>query len=61
MTLLHKAPANLFPPERAEEVARDLRAADEDGWTFTAVHDPKGTGASYVEIRDETGEPVGRL
>lgn len=61
MTLLSNAPATLFPPERAEEIARDLRAADEDGWTFTAVHEPKGIGASFVEIRDEAGELLGKL
>ena len=61
MILNQHSVATLLPPERAEEIARDLQAADEDGWTFRAVHDPKGKGLSFVEIRDEDGELVGRL
>lgn len=54
-------PATLYTPEKAEAAAAELNAGDEDGWTYTAVHDPKGAGLSLVEIRDEDGEVVGRL
>lgn len=50
-----------FPPARAEEIARDLQAADEDGWTFTAVRASEESEFSFVEIRDEDGELAGNF
>lgn len=50
---------NLLTKEKAEILATDLNANDEDGWTYRAKHDPKGTGYSLVEIFDENGEFVG--
>lgn len=49
----------LYAPTKAEEIAAGLQAGDEDGWTYAAKHDPKGTGYSLVEIHDEDGEFVG--
>ena len=45
----------LLAPAKAEVLAAKLQASDEDGWTYTAVHDPKGTGLSYIAIFDEDG------
>ena len=51
----------LFAPAEAERIATALQAGEEDGWSYTADHDPKGTGYSRVEIRDEDGELVDYL
>lgn len=48
----------LFLPTTADRVATTLTAADEEGWTYVARHDPTERGGSYVEILDETGERV---
>ena len=50
----------LFSPERAEELAAELKAGDPD-WNYRAVHDPKGTGDSFIEVSDEDGEFVSRV
>ena len=50
----------LFAPEVAEKVAKELRASDPD-WTYTVVHDPKGTGLSFIDIHDEEGEFVAKV
>ncbi len=50
--------ARLFSRDEAERVAAEMTAADEDGWTYTADHDPAGTGYSRVEVTDEDGEFV---
>ncbi len=44
----------LFSPEAAELKAAELQKMDDD-WTYTAKHDPKGTGYSLIEIHDEEG------
>ena len=50
----------LLQPTEAERVARGLTDEDE-GWSYTAVHDPQGTGWSFIEIRERgTGILVGR-
>lgn len=49
----------LFAPEVAERVAAEMNA--DDDWTYEAVHDPKGTGYSFIRIFDEDGEFVGKV
>ena len=58
MNLLNN-PKTLYAPERAEAIAEDLNASDD--WTYVAVHDPKGTGYSYIEIYDAENELIGAL
>lgn len=50
---------NLYSRETAERIAAELTSEDEDGWRYTAKHDPTGKGLSLVEIFDEKGEFVG--
>ncbi len=50
----------LYSPEKAEALAAKMNASD-DEWTYRVVHDPAGTGYSYIEIYDEDGEFVSRL
>lgn len=50
---------NLLTKTKAEALAADLNNTDEEGWTYCAKHDPKGTGYSLVEIYDEDNEFVG--
>ena len=45
----------------AQDVADELNAEDEDGWTYKVVADPKGTGKAIIKIFDEAGEFVGNL
>lgn len=59
MKLVDTTPT-LFTPAHAEAVAAELQAGDAD-WTYTVVHDPKGTGYSYITITDEDGERIGRV
>jgi hypothetical protein len=50
--------------EEAESVASRLNKdeiASENGWTYKAVDDPKGTGYSLIYAYDEDGVMVGRL
>ncbi len=51
----------LFPKEKAIQVAADMQAGEDEGWTYAPVHCPKGTGHSYIEIYDEDGFLVGRV
>lgn len=57
MKLIGNEPPTLFAPAKAEEVAAALHEGDED-WDYRVVHDPKGTGYSYIDIYDEDGEFV---
>ena len=50
----------LYTPERANQVVSDMAKSDPD-WSYKAIHDPKGTGHSFIEIRDENDDLVGRL
>ncbi len=50
----------MFTREDAIKTAATLAASDPD-WTYTPVHDPKGTGFSFIEIRDEDGEFVAKV
>jgi len=59
-TILNR-PAMTFSPADAEKHAAAMQAGEPDGWTYKAKHDPKGTGRSFIEIFDETGEFVGKL
>jgi hypothetical protein len=59
MNLMNR-PATLHTPEKAEALAAEMQSSD-DGWTYVARHDPKGTGYSLVDIFDEDGELVGQL
>lgn len=51
--------SKLFAPVEAEAYCSVMAANDPD-WKYVAVHDPKGTGYSFVEIYDEEGEFVGK-
>ena len=48
-------------PKEAEATADALNSDEFDDWTYKAVHDPKGTGWSFVSIYDEEGEFVGKI
>jgi len=50
----------LFAPAEADRIAAAMGAEDPD-WQYVAMHDPKGTGRSFVEIRDDDGHVVGRV
>ena len=49
----------MFSVEDAIKIAAEMNASDD--WEYTPVHDPKGTGLSYIAIHDEDGEFVGKL
>lgn len=48
-----------FTPHEAERVAAEMQA-DDDDWQYVAMHDPKGTGWSYISVR-ENGEEIARV
>ena len=48
----------LFEKEEAQRIVDELNSDPEDDWTYVAVHDPKGTGYSRIEVYDEDGEFV---
>jgi hypothetical protein len=58
MKLLDTTPS-LYPPAKADAIAAALQAGD-DEWTYRAIHDPKGTGFSFVNVYDEDNVLVGR-
>lgn len=50
-----------FSPAKAEETAAMMtanEAGEADAFTYTADHDPKGTGYSRIIVTDEDGEFV---
>lgn len=51
---------HLYLPHIAEQVAAELQSED-DEWIYTAIHDPQGTGWSYVQITDENGAIIGKF
>jgi hypothetical protein len=57
MMLIDTTPT-LYPPAKAEAIAAALQAGDAE-WSYRAVHDPKGTGFSFVNVYDEDGVYVG--
>ena len=50
----------LYTKEKADKIVQSMNDQDDD-WTYTAVHDPKGTGFSFIEAYDENGELVGTM
>lgn len=57
---IDNAPATLYDLARAQKIAAEMQAGDEDGWTYTAI--PVGdAGRAVVEVADENGEVVGRV
>jgi hypothetical protein len=52
---------SLYSPAKADQIAAQMNSDPDDDWTYTAVHDPKGTGYSFVEVHDEDGEFVGKV
>ena len=48
----------LFEKEEAQRIVDELNSDPEDDWTYDAVHDPKGTGYSRIEVYNENGEFV---
>lgn len=52
---------SLFAPAKADALAAQLTADDDEGWTYRAAHDPQGTGLSFITIYDDAGEFVGKL
>jgi len=57
MKLMDTTPT-LYAPDDAEKAAAGLRASDPD-WEYRVVHDPKGTGYSFIEVHDEDGVLIG--
>ena len=60
--------ATIHTPAKFYKVPADAEAAavmaennDECGWKYVAVHCPKGTGYSFINVFDEDGELVGKM
>lgn len=53
--------SKLFTRTQAEDLAAVLNADPEEDWIYTPVHDPKGTGYSFINIVDESGTVIGKL
>lgn len=51
--------SNLYRPEEAKKIAKEMNESDD--WTYKVVHDPTGKGYSFIEIYDEDGEFVAKL
>ena len=49
----------LFSREAAIKIAAEM--SEDDDWTYTPVHCPKGTGLSFIEVREEDGHLVGKV
>lgn len=60
MILTLDTTSQLFAPALAESKASELKAGDPD-WDYKVIHDPKGTGYSFIEIYDEDGEFVAKF
>ena len=52
--------ATFFRPAEADAFAASMNKGDDD-WTYTATHDPKGTGFSFITVHDEDGKFVGKI
>ena len=48
-------------PAKADAMAAEMNRVEDDGWSYKAEHDPKGTGSSFVKAFDEDGEFVHNL
>ncbi len=51
----------LFAPAKAEEVAKMMNSDIDDDFSYVVVHDPKGTGRSFIRVIDEDGHEIGKL
>ena len=58
--MLNNRPATLYSPEDATAKAQILQEGDPD-WSYDVIHDPKGIGYSFIEVRDEDGELLGKV
>jgi hypothetical protein len=62
MLLLTNAPTRVFANKaEADHAAAQLAQGEDEGWTYTVIPDPKGSGRCTIEIRDEEGEFVSKL
>lgn len=62
MRLLSSAPARIFATlAEADNAAAELATGETEGWTYTVIPDPKGSGRCTIEIRDEDGRFVSKL
>jgi len=52
---------SLYLPAKAEEVAKMMNADADDDFSYVVVHDPKGTGRSFIRVLDEEGYDIGKL
>ena len=59
-TILNQA-YQLMTVDKANETAANLNADVDDDFSYVAVHCPNGTGWSFINIMDETGEFIGRI
>ena len=50
----------LYLPGQAGEIAAKMQKSDPT-WTYRVIHDPNGTGYSFIEILDEDNQLVGRI
>lgn len=50
----------MFTKEKAIKIAEEMKKNDPE-WTYTPVHDPKGTGFSFIAVYDENGEFISKL
>lgn len=62
MRLLTNAPLRLFNTQaEAGKAAAELASGETEGWTYTVVPDPKGSGRCTIDVRDEDGHFVSKL
>ena len=62
MLLLTNAPTRIFTTRAAaDKAAAELASGESDGWTYTVIPDPKGSGRCTIEIHDEDGHFVSKL
>ena len=52
---------SLFIPAKAVEVAAMMNADIDDDFSYVVVHDPKGTGRSFIKVIDEDGFYIGKV
>lgn len=60
MPLTNTERYTLMKAEKATKLAKRLNKED-DKWSYQAVHDPAGTGLSYIHVYDEKGYNLGKL
>lgn len=61
---IDKTPKKFFSHDEAEKVAAKMTADEHENggdWAYVPVHDPKGTGFSFVEVIDGDGEKIANL